>query len=429
MSRPKPLSASRRGAWVINASKHLLRFHVAHIGLDALENILFAGKCGSLLVKLSGDQAEGLNFAKVRKHARLCGIGAKELQAHLEALKGQACIDWNAGGTEFQVLAFSRDRVLVTTTQLFELAPPTPLERVLPDVLEYCLLRPRLESELREYLNDVLTEADVTQLLALLQSFELLGVNDIEGSVGRLFFNGHQFGDRSRDIGKALSTLPRAARSELDSLVEAVAKTPGLPPDQIKASPEIKKLAVGLGIVEESTVASPAGNATFLTSPRLAPPSVGKETEHLEDDVFHHAKMLLSSLRFGELRSSSGRGRIMSPDVLVTALLERDRVGPCTAIGQDYVLLEGEGVIRTTRASHKPGEQFYMELRRREPARIVKSLLESNDTALMDSKWTTSALELPSGYSGPETARASAIAQTPARDAETMRRFLEELRT
>src|SRR5205814_6494979 len=186
----------------------------------------------------------------------------------------------------------------------------------------------------------------------------------------------------------------------------------------------IKEFAIALGLIEMSEVASPAGTAKFLTMPRLPIPSVGKQVANLEDDVFHHSKMLLSSLRFGELRSSPSRGRIIEPHILVGALLDRDRVGPCTAIGQDYVILEAEGVIKTVRADDRRGSQFYMELRRREPAEVVLSLLKSEGGRSINTTSMPRNLELPLQYAGPESARPIAARRTKNQNAEAMKQFL-----
>ena len=292
--------------------------------------------------------------------------------------------------------------------------------------------RPRVQSEVKEFLSKELTERDADHLLEIVGTFNLLGVEMLLGhSVEKLYYNEYQFGEKEQAvrIGTALTTLQRNQRAELTELLNEVASKPGAPPESIRVSEGIKEFAIGLGLIEVSEVASPAGSAKFLTLPRLPLPSVGKQTVNLEDDVFHHSKMLLSSLRFGELRSSRSRGRINEPYVLVRTLLERDRVGPCTAIGQDYVILESEGVIRTSYADDRRGNQFYMELRRREPAEIVMNLLKSDGGSAINATSLTRSLELPLHYTGPEIARPIAARRTRNQNPEALRRFLEELRT
>lgn len=429
MPKSSKLRSSRQGAWVINISKHLLNYDITNPGLSSFENILFAGMCGSLLIKLSADDEEQLTSTKVKAHARLCGIGSQALSIYLNTLQAFGCLDWDQKRLSYQVLAFSRQRVLETTAAILESAPLSISENTVPTLLEFCLLRPRLESEVKEFLTEILPERDIEHLLGLISTFELLGVVTVKGKGEKLYFNGYQFGDRAVDIGSALAALSKEKRKELNTLLEEVARRPGTPPENLSISEEIKTFAIGLGLVDVSVVSSPAGSAKFLTSPRLSPPSVGHETAQLEDDVFHHAKMLLSSLRFGELRSKPSRGKIIDPPTLVRALMNRDRVGPCTAIGEDYVILEGEGVIRTIPAKDKIGKQFYMELRRRESAEMVLGLLESGGSATIDARSLPKSLELPLQYAGPERSRPLAAKRAAAQDPETIRRFLEELRT
>jgi hypothetical protein len=421
------LTSSRRGAWIINISKYLSKWDPTDYGLLALENITFAGKCGSFLVKLSADNTEQLPVQRVQALARYCGITRQELSTYLQTLQSHGCLDWDDEETTYEVLSFTRQRVLTTTSKILEGTLLSELENALPFLLEFCLRRPRLGSEVRSYLSNFLQEKDVPQVIGLVVNFELLGVIKIPSHSEELFFNGYQFGNRAQDIGKALTALSFEQREQLNHLLEEVVRQPGIPPESIRLPEEIKTMAIGLGLVEVSEVASKAGKAAFLIAPQLGPPSVGRETEHLEDDVFNHAKMLLSSFRYGELRSEPSRGRIFDPPVLVSALLDRDRVGPCTAIGEDYMILEAEGVIRTT-PSLKRG-QFYMELRRREPAEMVLGLLRSGHSATFDAKALPRSLDLPVRYAGPERARPIAARRAVSQDPESMRRFLEELRT
>lgn len=383
-----------------------------------------AGQAGAFLIKLAGDQSEeALSAKKVAAFARACGMGRKTMEQQLNILRALGAVDWNEDKTEYRVLALSRDRVLRTADEIFRTAVPQGKDAELPEFLEFCLRRPRFADEVKEVFVPPMKERDVTHLLDLLASFRVLGCRTINGR--KLYFNTYQFTNSAEKIGKALDAFSQSERAELDDLLNEVARKPGLPMENVKVSEKVRKMAVGLGLVEVSRVESPAGVAEFLTAPLLARPTVGKEREHLEDDVFHHAKILLSSLRYGETHSSAGRGRIIDPRWIVNGLLNRDSVGPCTAIGQDYVLLEKEGVVATTRAYNRSGEQYSMSLRRREPAEIVRNLLQSpSGLAAMA---VHPSFQMPNSYTAPDEIRDPT---SPFEvDPKTARDFLEALRS
>ena len=63
------------------------------------------------------------------------------------------------------------------------------------------------------------------------------------------------------------------------------------------------------------------------------------------DDAFDLAKALVAALTYGMTERSSGTGRIQSIDLLLGRLIAGGSVGPATAIGQDYRVLEEKRVV------------------------------------------------------------------------------------
>jgi len=428
-AKPSKMRATRLGAWLVILSKNLARFDTTNPSFGAVEDIVFAGRCGDLLIKLSSDKTEKLTERKVQAHARLCGIDKFSLTQYIQVLQAQGCLDKSRDSSTFEVLASSRERVLTTSADIFNsTVGASKVERALPEILEFCLSRPRLSSEITAELAKTLTDEEVKEALALITTFGLLGFSKVGSRDEGLYYNAYQYGDRHVTIGKALSAMPADKRGQLDEFLGQVAAQPGTPLDKMKVPADIKHFAASLGLVDVSEVVSPIGQAKFVTMPRLAVPSVGESVQRLETDVFHHSKVLLSSLRFGESYSKPGRGRIMSPSMLVGALINREIVGPCTAIGEDYALLEAEGIIKTIPAENKPG-QFYMQLRRKEPAQIVRDMIEAQSNGALDARALPTNLELPLEYKGPEMTRPAATNLAAKNDPELMRKFLEEIRT
>jgi hypothetical protein len=426
-SRRLSLRSARRGAWLVNLSRHLVSFVATDPALSLLENARYAGQCGDLLIKLSSDtHADRLSRKRIEAHGRACGLDRFMVDRALQDLSGLDLLDYDGAKQTVEVLALSRERVLGAASELFG-QTASPVEAVIPDVLEVCLLRPRFEGELVDLFTG-LGESDVRELVGALAQFEVLGSEHF--GTRRILYNTHQFGGSVDRIAKVLDAFDAPRRVQLDSLIEQVRDTPGMLRESISAPKQIIDTAVGLGLIDETLVASDHGKAQFLTAPSLAAPSVGKETDYLEDDAFSHARLLLSSLRYGQLKSTQGRGRITDPRWIVGGLLNRDEVGPCTAIGQDYGPLEIEGVIRTRRAHDKPGEQYSMALRRREPAEMVLSLLESPGSAVeVDFKRFTDPLHLPTSHVGSQQTRKVAAKAAVRQDPHLFKSFIEAIRS
>jgi len=70
-----------------------------------------------------------------------------------------------------------------------------------------------------------------------------------------------------------------------------------------------------------------------------------------------------------------------------------------------------------------------MELRRREPAEIVLGLVKSGVSDTIDAKSLPYSLQLPLEYIGPERSRPVAARKAISNDVQSMRKFLEEIRT
>src|SRR5215471_3567154 len=222
----KLLTATREGAWLVNISKHLVNFAPNSLGLAALENSFFAGKCGALLIKLSADETEQLTPRKVRAHAQVCGISGTELPVYLQTLKSHECLDWDENEEVYEVLPFSRERVLETAAKIFHaMIGVGDGERLMPALLEFCLLRPRLQSEAKNFLCRSISEQEADRLLETVATFNLLGVEVLlQPFPQKLYFNEYQFGEKDQLVkaGQAIAVLEPEKRDELNTLLDAV---------------------------------------------------------------------------------------------------------------------------------------------------------------------------------------------------------------
>jgi hypothetical protein len=312
---------------------------------------------------------------------------------------------------------------------LYDYLDPSENEQASLVSLDDTFKLPRYKSELIDSLTAKGFREEVsTVTLKMQEALELVKIS--QGEKEPILYNEYAFGGNPEKIAKALKGLDSSERDTVEEVQKVLSERPGYPLDSLirKYPREIVNMMEGVGLIDAMTVHSDFGDATFATLPQLAGISIG--TPLLSLDVFHKAKVLLSCLRFGEVKSMSWRGRIDSHEKLlniVNKLLRGDWVGPCTAIGQDYQLLEKDGVI-VTRAY---GNGMYlMRLRQREVGLLVKQILEYKRAFPEVSTELQKLLEKqPVGYTIPESRRSQILAQSTKSVREIQQKLLHSLRT
>jgi len=96
----------------------------------------------------------------------------------------------------------------------------------------------------------------------------------------------------------------------------------------------------------------------------------------LVDDVFDMAKALVTALTYGMQQRSPSQGRINNIEKLLTALINGRTIGPATAIGNDYRVLEQQRVIKLT---HHENNMFYMKLLKKEVGQLALNVLSNGN--------------------------------------------------
>lgn len=191
-------------------------------------------------------------------------------------------------------------------------------------------------------------------------------------------------------------------------------------------NPDIIIMMEGVGLLDGITVNSDFGKAVFYTTPQLIGPGIG--TWKISTDVFNHAKVLLSCLRYGEYKSVSSRGAIYTSSKMmniVNKLIRGEWVGPCTAIGEDYKLLEMEGVITV-----EPYNGMYkMQLRQIEVGKLVRQMLEYNMVVSDSVNEIDVFNNLPTGYIAPEERRKAIQAERTVPVKNIQEKFIASIRT
>ena len=150
------------------------------------------------------------------------------------------------------------------------------------------------------------------------------------------------------------------------------------------------------GVYEINTVSNENGEHAFVNSPG----AFHKFVNPLIDDSFDLAKALVSALTYGMTLRRPSRGRIISVDWILGALINGRTIGPATAIGNDYRVLEENRVVQLIPAG---GGMFRMRLLKREIGELALQVLTKGDA-------NAEAITVPpsspmTGYVGPEESR------------------------
>ena len=258
----------------------------------------------------------------------------------------------------------------------------------------------------------------------ILRQCNQIGFFDAEEVAGQpLYFNGNLF--RREDIAKANAILSSLNSEDERRVIELtdILKTSGCIPKKQALSilgEALYSKMCSIGFIDENSVGNESGTYSFVTRPA----AFSKFTNSTADDAFDLAKAFVTSLTYGMTTSPIGRGRITMIDALMRRLINGSFVGPATAIGQDYKVLEMKGVIEV-----KPtGNNLYlMRLLKKEVGQLALSVITEGEVS------GTPLLELPgvsvTRYGGPESNRSVIRKRSTEPVKREVANILSDLRT
>lgn len=175
------------------------------------------------------------------------------------------------------------------------------------------------------------------------------------------------------------------------------------------------------GVFDLNQVTNDQGSYVFVT----APSAFHKFVNPMVDDCFDMAKALVSALTYGMTIRSAGTGRIGMLPALLGKLIAGGEIGPATAIGQDYRVLEVNRVVKLRRDPFYP-DRFRMTLRKKDVGQLALQVLTQGNA------FEQSLAHIPSapmtGYSGPEENRVSVRKKQSNLSKNTTRDILEAVR-
>lgn len=385
-----------RGAWIVHHARKISMDIHAPSEYSVLDE---AGKAADLLMKLSEADEAKLSKDEVRAVALSARLNPRtELPHYLNLLKDKRLIDEAAG--EIVVLGVNTRGVLRHAVDIFEDGEPKPFELAAIELGEIASSSPIYLADAKEIVADKFEIRNADVLDFLRRSVEI-GFVDQEGDdpSNTLLFNGNLFKrDSVEKSARVLSSLSSAEQGKLTEVTEVISARGCVSAskcESILGTTLFEKLKAA-AVFEVNTVSNELGEHAFVTLPG----AFHKFVNPIVDDSFDLAKALVSALAYGMQLRSRSQGRIISVDWILNALISGRSIGPATAIGADYRVLEENRVVKLTPAG---GNMYRMRLLKKDIGQLALQVLKSGD-ANAESLNTPPSSPM-TGYKSPERAR------------------------
>ena len=407
------------GAWVVH---HTHKLQGVKLSTPDYDQIGFAGKCGMVLNALAGSNESELTNDRIAALCKANGISVRlELPSILKELKKQRLID--KGRTGIAILGLTTAQTLEHTAKIFEETTPGACEEAAIDLAEKVSDIPLLKGAATEYVSDTyhISKQETQEIIRQCGQIGFFDFEDISGE--SVYFNGNLF--RRENANKARAILGSLGTDDERRVLELT--------DRLKTSGCIAKSdAIGvlgkelyskmcaIGFIDENSIGNESGTFFFVTRPA----AFSKFTNSAVDDAFDLAKAFVTSLTYGMNSSSHGRGKIRMIEALMKKLINGSPVGPATAIGQDYKVLEMKGVIE---AWPEGDGRFSMRLLKKEVGELALKVIADGEAC------SSSLLKMPevsaTKYEGPESNRSVIRKKQTAPLRQNVGRLLSDLRT
>lgn len=382
------------GAWIIH---HGRKATMDADGASEFPAIDEAAKAANLLSSLGESKKTTLTAAEVTAVARACRLNPRvELRPLLNVLADRRLIERKTSSID--VIGINTRSALTHAASIFLDSQPSRQEEASIALAERTSAAPLVRETAVEYISDLhgMTTKEADDFVSRSAG---IGFVDVEGQgSSRILFNGNLF--RRESVVKTKNVLDSLSSEEQAKLMEfggvlkrhgCVEKTLG---EAMLGHHLLDKL-IAAGVYDLNTVSNDTGDYVFVTSPN----SFHKFVDPMVDDCFDMAKALASALKYGMTRRRSSEGKIRTIERLLRRLIDGHIVGPATAIGMDYRVLELNRVVQII-----PDDQlFRMRLLKAEIGMLALDVLTKGDANV------TAMKKLPgapmTGYTGPEEGR------------------------
>lgn len=388
-----------KGAWVIHHGRKLVLDVNGPAEFPAINE---AAKAATLLTKLGQTNQATVTKAEARAIAVASGLDPRlELSGLLQVLERKRLIDQST--SEISILGVTTRGSLGHATDIYNEAEPSSYEEASITLAEIASEAPIRRSDVSQLIGDT-HKFTTAQVGDFLDRAEGIGFVDKEGEGNdRLLFNGNLFRRSSvLKTQKVLSSLDQAEQRLVTEVADQLSKSGCLSVQHVERvlSKSLFEKLVAAAVYDLNEVTNEQGSHVYVT----APAAFHKFVDPMVDDCFDMAKSLVAALTYGMVSRSSSQGRITQLPALVSKLISGQEVGPTTSIGQDYRVLEVNGVVKL-RPDVNHANRYYLRLLKKEVGELALQVLTQGNA------YAQSLADLPSapmaGYIGPEASRTS----------------------
>ena len=369
------MKETTKGACVIHHTKKLQEAN----NTQDFEEIELAGKCGVFLSNLAASEEQSeLGANKIAAIAKVSNIKITEIETIKKKLEEAHLIETGKKSGSLSVLGITTASVLGHTADIFNSTDPSDFQLASLELSENISDLPKGERMLKQYISDThkLSAQETTDLFS--QS-EVIGFVDYEklDDTSKYYFKGNLF--RKEYVNKANAILSSLSSEEARKIAEMdlYLSSKGcmtLEKSKLMLGEKLLAKLQAIGMYDFNDVSNPLETKTLVTKPS----AFSKYGNPFEEDALDLAKAFVSSLFYGMNYSPSSRGKITMLPRLLRKLINGHAVGPTTAIGQDYKLLELKRVIQLIPST---GGMYYMRLLKKDIGEIALQVLEIGDAS------------------------------------------------
>jgi hypothetical protein len=404
------LNKSTTGKWLISVHKHLQEFSES-AELTYFDSTIRAAQCGRLLAlirkkEIISGERELVEMARTIKipPTILNRIILPELES-----RNSIIVERSRDGEIKQVREFAptEHEILEETSEIWESLTPRDEERATVLALEICSLLPRSKSELQARLeNQGLPHASISVSFDLQKAFGLLKAGDFNGEREPVFYNEYIFQKNIEQVVRYLRRLEENEREQLENLIGQIRLNQGFPIRDIKGIPNpMLQAARTTGLLDVTRIRTIDGKEqAFAFTPHFC--TFGARSVGPFDDIWNEVQLFVAHVTYGARFARTSTGRIRNPIVLVEALLRDREIGPATAIGRDYPLLETHGIVQTRESKFHSG-RYHMQLVKDDVVqRALKVLKYGSESGIAEGfAQSGSGLYVPGRFLSPEQDR------------------------